>query len=320
MPVMSSPTQIKREVLSYLPVHIQKLLNNLKIEDYQQLEEIRLRCGQPLVVRIGERELAVAQEGRLTTILQQGYRVERDDICRVVASISDNSLYAFEEDIRRGFITIPGGHRVGLAGQVIYKEQSIELMKNFGSLCFRVAREVKGCADPVMPALFSAPQGTLQNTLIVSPPRCGKTTLLRDITRRISEGSHRPGLNVVVVDERSEIAGCYQGVPQLDVGPRTDILDGCPKDIGMMMAIRALSPQVVVTDEIGRQGDAQAVMECIHAGVTIISTAHAGNLEELRQRPILRKLMADGVFKLIIVLSRRHGPGQIEQVIRWDAS
>ena len=320
MPVTSSPTQIKREVLSYLPVQIQKLLHNLKDEDYQHLEEIRLRCGQPLIVRIGERELALAGEGRLTTILQQGYRVERDDICRVIASISDNSLYAFEEDIRRGFITIPGGHRVGLAGQVILKEHNIELIKNFGSLCFRVAREVKGCADPVMPALFSSPQAELQNILIVSPPRCGKTTLLRDITRRISEGSKRPGLNVVVVDERSEIAGCYQGVPQLDVGPRTDILDGCPKDIGMMMAIRALSPQVVVTDEIGRQGDAEAVMECIHAGVTIISTAHAGNLEELRQRPILRKLMADGAFKLIIVLSRRHGPGNIEQVIRWDAS
>ena len=320
MPVTSSPTQIKREVLSYLPVQIQKLLHNLKDEDYQHLEEIRLRCGQPLIVRIGERELALAGEGRLTTILQQGYRVERDDICRAIASISDNSLYAFEEDIRRGFITIPGGHRVGLAGQGILKEHNIELIKNFGSLCFRVAREVKGCADPVMPALFSSPQAELQNILIVSPPRCGKTTLLRDITRRISEGSKRPGLNVVVVDERSEIAGCYQGVPQLDVGPRTDILDGCPKDIGMMMAIRALSPQVVVTDEIGRQGDAEAVMECIHAGVTIISTAHAGNLEELRQRPILRKLMADGAFKLIIILSRRHGPGNIEQVIRWDAS
>lgn len=319
MSATSPATLIKNEILSYLPGKIQQLLQQLKEEDYQHLEEIRLRCGQPLVLRLGERELAVSREGRLTPVLQQGCRVEREDIWRVIASISDNSLYAFEEDIRRGFITIPGGHRVGLAGQVVLKEQNIQMIKDFGSICFRVAREVKGCAGPVMPALFAGPKGRLQNTLIVSPPRCGKTTLLRDIARLISEGGNRPGLNVAVVDERSEIAGCYQGVPQLDVGPRADILDGCPKDQGMMMAIRALSPQVVITDEIGREGDAEAVMECIHAGVTIISTAHAGNLEELRQRPILRRLMADGVFQLIIILSHRHGPGNIEQVIRWDA-
>ncbi len=317
MPVVSSPDQIKTEILSYLPLHMQRLLNNLKPEEYQLLEEIRLRCGQPLLVRIGERELAVGED-RLTSNLLHGYRVKQEDICRVIASISDNSLYAFEEDIRRGFITIPGGHRVGLAGQVILKQNHIELIKNFASLCFRVAREVKGCARSVMPSIFNTPQ-ILNNTLIVSPPRCGKTTLLRDITRCISAGSPRPGMNVAVVDERSEIAGCYHGVPQLDVGPRTDILDGCPKDIGMMMAIRSLSPQVIITDEIGTQADAGAVMECIHAGVHIISTAHAESLEELRRRPILRKLMADGVFKLVIILSRRNGPGNIDQVIRWDA-
>lgn len=317
MPVVSSPEQIKTEILSYLPLHMQRLLNNLKPEEYQLLEEIRLRCGQPLLVRIGERELAVGED-RLTSNLLHGYRVKQEDICRVIASISDNSLYAFEEDIRRGFITIPGGHRVGLAGQVILKQNHIELIKNFASLCFRVAREVKGCARSVMPSIFNTPQ-ILNNTLIVSPPRCGKTTLLRDITRCISAGSQRPGMNVAVVDERSEIAGCYHGVPQLDVGPRTDILDGCPKDIGMMMAIRSLSPQVIITDEIGTQADAGAVMECIHAGVHIISTAHAESLEELRRRPILRKLMADGVFKLVIILSRRNGPGNIDQVIRWDA-
>ncbi|MGI6435103.1 MAG: stage III sporulation protein AA [Syntrophomonadaceae bacterium] len=319
MSATSPAALIKNEILSYLPGKMQQLLQQLKEEDYQDLEEIRLRCGQPLLLRLGERELAVSGEGRLTPVLQKGYRVEREDIWRMIASISDNSLYAFEEDIRRGFITIPGGHRVGLAGQVVLKKNHIQMIKDFGSICFRIAREVIGCADPVMPALFAGPKGLLQNTLIVSPPRCGKTTLLRDIARLISKGSNRPGLNVAVVDERSEIAGCYKGVPQLDVGPRTDILDGCPKDLGMMMAIRALSPQVVVTDEIGREGDAEAVMECIHAGVTIISTAHAGNLEELRQRPILRRLMADGVFQLVIILSRRHGPGNIEQVIRWDA-
>lgn len=318
MSVKSPGTLVENEILSYLPVKIQQMLRQITAEKYKDLEEIRLRCGQPLLLQIGERELTVSREGRLTPILQQGYQVEGEDIWRIIASISDNSLYAFEEDIRRGFITIPGGHRVGLAGQVVLKGNHIQMIKDFGSVCFRVARQVIGCADPIMPALFAGTRGTLQNTLIVSPPRCGKTTLLRDITRLVSSGGKYPGLNVAVVDERSEIAGCYKGVPQLDVGPRTDILDGCPKDLGMMMAIRALSPQVVVTDEIGREGDVGAVMECIRAGVTIISTAHAGSLEELRQRPILRKMMAEGVFQLLIILSRRHGPGNIEQVVRWD--
>lgn len=310
---------IKDEILSYLPVNIQRLLLRVEANEYRELEEIRLRSGQPLLLRLGEREMAINREGRLTPVLQQGYRVECEDIWRTIASISDNSLYAFEEDIRRGFITIPGGHRVGLAGQVVLKGNRIQMIKDFGSVCFRVAREVIGCADPIIPTLFSGSKGRLQNTLIISPPRCGKTTLLRDVARLVSRGGSRPGLNVAVVDERSEIAGCYKGIPQLDVGPRSDILDGCPKDLGMMMAIRALSPQVVVTDEIGREGDAGAIMECIHAGVSIICTAHAGALEEVRQRPILRSLMADGVFQLLIVLSRRHGPGNIEQVIRWDA-
>ncbi len=317
---LKSPSDlIINEVLSYLPVKIQQLLQKSKLGEEQNLEEIRLRCGQPLLLRLGERELAVNCEGRLTTLWQQGYRVEAEDIWRIIAAISDNSLYAFEEDIRRGFITIPGGHRVGLAGQVVLKGDGIQMIKDFGSICFRVARQVRGCAEPLMPVLFSGPKGLLQNTLIVSPPRCGKTTLLRDIARLISQGGKWPGLNVAIVDERSEIAGCYKGVPQLDVGPRTDILDSCPKDLGMMLAIRALSPQVVITDEIGTEADADAIMECIHAGVTIISTAHAGSLEEVRQRPILRKMMADGVFGLLIILSRRHGPGNIEQVIRWDS-
>lgn len=317
MPLNTSDKLIREGILPYLPHRLQDLLQYLKEDDFENLEEIRLRCGQPLALRLGEREVTLDAHGRLSVDLGKGVRITRDDIWRMVASVSDNSLYAFEEDVRRGFITIPGGHRVGLAGHVTMDGQKIRLMKDFGSICFRVARQVAGCAASLYPRLFDE-SGNLVNTLVVSPPRCGKTTLLRDLARLISEDGKRPGKNVVIVDERSEIAGCYMGVPQLDVGPRTDILDGCPKDIGMMMAIRSLSPQVIITDEIGQAGDAQAMLECIKAGVAVIASAHANQLDQLRQRPYLKDIMQSEVFPLVVLLSRRGGPGTMEQIVRWD--
>jgi stage III sporulation protein AA len=124
------------------------------------------------------------------------------------------------------------------------------------------------------------------------------------------------GLNIVVIDERSEIAGCFQGEPQLDVGPRTDVLEGCPKAMGIVMAIRALSPQVLITDEIGRYEDVQAVEECLNAGVRIITTAHASSLEDLKRRPVLQKIFSQQSFHVVVILSRRKGPGTIEKIVR----
>ncbi|MDD3888521.1 MAG: stage III sporulation protein AA [Syntrophomonadaceae bacterium] len=310
---------IETEIIPHLSPRIKDLLLSVNHKSYNRLEEIRLRCGQPIILRIGNQDYTLDARGQVFRDIDKGYQVDNEDIYRTIASISDNSLYAFEDEIKRGFITISGGHRIGLAGQVIVQNYDIKIMKDFSSVCIRVAREIKDCSASLIPALCPSPSASILNTLIVSPPRCGKTTILRDLARLIARGNRYVNArNVVIVDERSEIGGCYRGVPQLDVGPRTDVLDSCPKALGMLMAIRSLSPQVIITDEIGSKNDIEAIQECVNAGVSIISSIHARNLDELKKRPFVNNLLTMGAFSIVVVLSRRNGPGSIEEIIRWD--
>lgn len=306
------------EIMPLLAPAVRRLFSRLNVNNLLKVEEIRMRSGQPLIIRDWDGEYGLDATTGPTSDINRSYRVSREDIMRTIAAISDNSLYAFEEDIKRGFITIAGGHRVGLAGQVVMQEANVKAIKEFSSICIRIAREIKGCAAQVIGSIY-APGGKVKNTLLVSPPRCGKTTLLRDIARSLSSGSgQHKAYNVVIVDERSELAGCYLGLPQLEVGPRTDVLDACPKAAGIIMAVRALSPEVIITDELGRLEDAVAVRECINAGVSIISSVHAGSMDELAGRPIMSELVEARIFKNIILLSRSRGPGSIEKIIRWD--
>lgn len=316
--LLQTNSALKREIIPYFSPMLQGLLEVQGEEFLARVEEIRLRCGQPLLVKLGDEDWTIIPAGQASRSLQLGYRTSEEDIYRCIASISDNSLYAFEEDIRRGFITIPGGHRVGLAGSVITERDEVKNIKYFSGICFRVARQIPGAAAGILKEICDAGNGELVNTLIISPPRCGKTTMLRDLARQISSGRGRAAQNVVLVDERSELAGCFRGIPQLDVGPQTDILDACPKATGMMMAIRSLSPQVIICDEIGRQEDYAAVRECINAGVSVICSVHAGSDDDLRRRPFIRDLLGSGAFKIGVVLSRSKGPGTIREIIRWD--
>ncbi|NLB87688.1 MAG: stage III sporulation protein AA [Syntrophomonadaceae bacterium] len=310
---------VQREIIPYLSPSIKSLLNKAPTDVFQGLEEIRIRTKKPLLLKVGDDDFTLTPRGELTGSLDDGYIISEEDIIRTIASISDNSLYAFEEEIRRGFITIPGGHRVGLAGQVLIERYDVKTIKDFSGICIRIAREKKGCAESLLRTVCNK-KGTVKNTLIISPPRCGKTTMLRDLARLLSNGSpYCSPHNVVIVDERSELAGSYRGLAQLDVGIRTDVLDSCPKALGMIMAIRSLSPQIVVTDEIGRKEDVEAIQECINAGVAVICTIHAKNLQELEARPLINNLIAMGAFQLGIVLSRKRGPGTVEEIIRWGA-
>lgn len=305
-------------VVPFLSPQVGRIIRIMDQQPLKQLEEIRLRNGQPLLLKIGEHELAVDTQGKLVKDLRSAYVVQPDDIYRTILSISDNSLYAFEEEIRRGFITIPGGHRVGLAGQAVMENGQIKTIKDFSSLSFRIARQVKGCSKPLLEHIYGQ-QSCPVSALFLSAPRCGKTTVLRDLARNISEGSNwGPPCTVSVIDERSELAGTYRGQAQMDLGCRTDVLDGCPKAIGMMMAIRALGPQVIITDEIGRREDIEALQECINAGVAVIASLHARDLEDAQRRPLIRELLTTGVFQTIIILSRREGPGTVEEIVRWD--
>jgi stage III sporulation protein AA len=303
----------------YLASTLREILDRLSPALIGHLEEIRIRQGRPLAIRTGQRDCFIDRRGQAVDMPGEAYQVTGDDVRKTVQLISQGSLYAFEEEFRQGFLTIPGGHRVGLAGKAVLDAGSLKTLRDIGSLCFRIARAIPGAAQHILPYLIDHREGWPYHTLIVSPPRAGKTTVLRDLVRLLSCGVPELGLagsSVGVVDERGEIAACYGGVPQHDLGPRVDVLDHCPKAVGMQMLLRSLSPQVIATDEIGRREDMDAVWEMVYTGVSVLTTVHASRFEELEQRPYLRELVAEGVFQRYVFLSRRRGPGPVEGV--WD--
>ncbi|MGQ9778570.1 MAG: stage III sporulation protein AA [Bacillota bacterium] len=296
--------------LELFPTRLRVALTELPTEVRHRWQEVRLRAGQPILI------LSAAEEIWLP--LPGGTPLSAEDLQATFQMMTQNSLYALEEELRRGFITLPGGHRLGFVGHAVLKGGRIRLLRQISSLNLRLARAVEGVAEPLLPLLVSG--GRLLSTLIISPPRGGKTTLLRDLVRAASQGRSGlglPGRQVGLVDERSEVAGTYLGRPQLDVGPRTDVLDGAPKSEGMLLMLRAMSPDVLATDELGDAADAVAVAEAAKAGVAVLATAHAGSLEEARRRPVLAQLLAAGYFQRLILLDASRGPGTVKAVYRF---
>lgn len=315
------PPLFSEEILPLLAPRLAGLVGRAALRLPSSLEELRLREGRPLQVVLDGADLFVTPEAGLATEPGAGYRLDHDDLLRTFQLIAQGSVYAWEDELKNGFLTVRGGHRVGLCGRAVVEDGRIRTLKQVASLNIRVAREVVGCAGTLLPRLLRA--GRLLSTLIISPPQAGKTTILRDLVRLISTGVPGLGLKgckVGLVDERSELAGCAAGVPQRDVGPRTDVLDGCPKAEGIMLLIRAMSPVVVAVDEIGRPADADAVMEALHAGIAVLATAHGADLEDVSRRPALAALIRAGAFARAAVLGRSRGPGTVERVIDLTGS
>lgn len=307
-----------QEVLPVLPGILRRLITGLPSPIHEQLEEIRLRQDRPLTLGLSGEDVFLSPEGRLTRIPGDAYITNADDVERVIQLISSSSLYALEEELKNGFITLPGGHRVGLSGKAVLDRGRLKTLKYISCLNIRISKEVPGAAQALLPQLINLDTKTFCHTVLFSPPRCGKTTLLRDIIRQLSNGRAdlgMAGMTVGVVDERSELAGCYRGVPQRDVGMRTDVLDGCPKAEGMVMLLRSMSPQVIATDEIGRQEDIAALEEVINAGVKMLVTVHGSSLTELANRPALKYLFSLKVIERFVLLGRSRGVGTVEDVI-----
>ncbi|WP_339167824.1 stage III sporulation protein AA [Brevibacillus sp. FSL L8-0520] len=301
------------EIMAILPATIRSILTALPSAVREHLEEIRLRQNQPLEIRFGQQSSYVTAAGQLTANARQGWTFTEEQSVKLLNLVSQHSLYTLEEELKRGYITVTGGHRIGIAGKVVLERGEVRGIRDVTSFNIRIAREKKGTAQKVLPYLFE--NGRILNALIISPPQCGKTTLLRDIARSISYGNEwSSSRKVGIVDERSELAGCLNGVPQRDVGPRTDVLDACPKAAGMMMLIRSMSPDVLIVDEVGRPEDGEAVWEAVHAGVSVICSAHGAEIEEVARRPALGKLIQSGVFSRYFVLSRSKGVGTIQGV------
>lgn len=279
-------------------------------EKYSSLEEIRIRVGKPLILRFHGREAFVTKTGRLTTKKSEAYIAGESTVKENLQRLCRDSVYAYEDELKQGFINVAGGHRIGLAGQIVQNEDgSIRTMKYINGMNIRIAHEIKGAADKILPYLYE--NGRVKSILIISPPGAGKTTLLRDIIRQISDGNaYGRGVCVGVVDERSEIAGCYQGIPQNDVGIRTDVLDACPKVYGMMMLLRSMAPQMIAIDELGGEEDLKALCKVTAAGAGILATIHGENVEELLSNPHKRPLLEEKFFTLYIVLKKfTSGPG-----------
>lgn len=303
------------DIYRILPKRIVEALELLPSDLQNYIEEIRLRANQPVEIVASQGEGFITKKGILSFNELEGIKISREECQQFLQRISNHSLYALEEELRRGYITIPGGHRVGMAGKVVLDNGQVAHLTEVTSFNIRIAREKKGVALPLIPFLWDGKR--IYNTLIISPPRCGKTTILRDLTRLLSRGVQQyklPSFKIGLVDERSEIAGCYGGVPQKDVGPKTDVLDGCPKAEGMMMLIRSMSPQILIADEIGRAEDVKAMLEAVHAGVALITTAHGLHMEDIQNRPSFCAILQHKIFDRFIVLSKRNGPGTIEGI------
>ncbi|WP_276322038.1 stage III sporulation protein AA [Paenibacillus thalictri] len=307
-------------ILSILPTSLKAIMQNLPNATKDILEEIRIREKRPLEIIFRGGYAFVGAKSQLYREPGSAYVTSREECAAVLELATHHSVYTFDEELRRGYITISGGHRVGLAGRTVLEQGKVKQIKEVSGFNIRIAREAAGSGSKVLPLITDHEAHSVLPTLIISPPQQGKTTLLRDLTRLISSGIWPSplwaglGLKVGIVDERSELAACSHGVPTFDVGPRTDVLDGCPKAEGMMMMIRSMSPDIIAVDEIGRPEDAEAIHEAVRAGIRVMATAHGRDLADVSRRPILKQLIQDGVFQRYVVLSRRAGPGTVEFV------
>ncbi len=289
------------EILKVLPSYISNEI--LKLNCTNNITEIRIRTKSKIIVRCSKNEYIIDFIATPKIILD------------ILLNVSKNSIYAIQNDINNGFVVIKGGHRIGISGEVVYVDGKIKNIKNICSLNIRIARQVYGCADSILPSIIY--MNKLINTLIVSPPGCGKTTLLRDIIRQVSNGIpslNFSGKNVALIDERGEIASAYDGNPSLDVGVRTDVMSNIEKSQGMKMMIRSMSPDVIATDEIGKKEDILAIKDAVLCGVNVIFTMHGDSVSSISKNSNIKELLDENIFSKIILLSQGKIPGVVEKI------
>ncbi len=300
---------IKDKLLNYFGKNIKHILNNIDKEYFEKSEEIRIRLDRCIVFKTFDKEYFVLKDMSISEIFIENkiYKPTLEDIGQTIETMSDYSIYALEQELKNGFITLKGGFRAGITGKAIIENNKIKTIRSISSINIRIAREIKGCSNHILKYITNP---SLKSTIIISPPNCGKTTLLRDIIKNISDNKENVGL----VDERSEIAGTYMGKIQLDVGIRTDVLDRCTKSEGMLMLLRSMSPTVIAVDEIGSDEDVKAIEKIANSGVKIICTIHSYGIEDIRKKINMKKILDNKIFERYIILSRKNKICNIEKI------
>ena len=282
------------QFFKFFPNHILNILEKYFQNVEDNLEEIRIRIGLPIILKYSNKD----------NVLE--YRTTSEDLLEILEKICENSIYSYQNQICNGYITIRGGHRVGLTGNVVIQNGKIVNINNISSLNFRIARQVLGCSNELLKHIIDFDNNSVFNTLIVSSPGAGKTTILRDTIRQISNGiGNFNGKTIGLLDERSEISAMYRGTPQNDIGIRTDVMENVSKNVGMKMLIRSMSPQVICADEIGSTEDIEAIKYIVCSGVKGIFTAHGSNFKEMQLNPVVKQLLNKHCFECLIFLDRK---------------
>lgn len=292
------------EILKYFPQDMASIINENIRSKQNEVQEIRVRVNQCMILKFNKEEKIVP------------YRTSQNEILQILQKLCDNSIYSYQNQIINGYITIKGGHRVGITGDVVLENGKVINIKYISSLNFRIAHKIIDCSIPLLRYVLNTEKNEIYNTLIVSSPGTGKTTMIKDLVNKISNGIpeiYFQGSDVTVIDERGEIAACFEGIPQNDLGIRTDILQNVTKAIGIKMAVRSMAPKVIVADEIGNKEDVEAIAYAACSGVKGIFTAHGDSLEEILANSELEKLLKSEIVEKIIFLDKKT-KGKISKV------
>jgi len=282
--------------------------NYLKKIPLDKVTEIRLRLNKKVLIAIGQKYYYLSTEG-LTGKEYSALVVDKSLIDEIIKRACESSVYAFNDQIKNGFITVLGGMRIGISGEAVFENGRIKTLKNINGLAIRIAHEIKGCSLPVLPYLFNK---NFLNTLIISPPGAGKTTMIRDMLYQLSQKNYC--YNVLLVDERFEIANCFNGVATLDVGNFCDVLSGCDKKYSFENGVRSLKPDIIVTDEISNIKDYDSIEYLHSCGVSILASVHAKNIEDIKNKKDFENLLKNKVFSRYVILSNNGGPGHLEAI------